>query len=268
MKGAEIEMNSIKIDMEQYVIQVDNHQEIPLYSPEGFKLISDIWLKVGWDQKYMYTFTWFGRPIIQVPDDMVRIQEIIYAIKPDLIIETGIAHGGSLIFYASLCKAMEKGRILGVDIEIRPHNREAIENHELSGLVAMVEGSSIGEKTLEKVQDHIREEDEVILVILDSAHDYPHVLGELKAYSKFVSIGSYIVVTDGSQKSMGITQRAKTDYPEYHKTWETNNPLKAAEKFVAMNAGFQFSEPVFKFNESDLDFHVTNWPSAYIKRVK
>ena len=261
-------MDTITIDMEQYVIQIDNDQTIPLYSPEGFELISDIWLKVGWDQKHMYTFSWFGRPIIQIPDDMVRIQEIIYAIKPDLIIETGIAHGGSLIYYASICKAMEKGRILGVDIEIRPHNREAIENHELFNLVTMVEGSSIGEEALRQVEGHIRKEDEVILAILDSAHDYTHVSGELKAYSKYVSVGSYIVVTDGSQESMGRTQRAKTDYPEYHKTWDRNNPLRAVGDFLAENSDFQFTKPAFQFNESNLDFHVTNWPSAYIKRMR
>jgi cephalosporin hydroxylase len=261
-------MNKITIDMEQYVIQVDQDQTIPLYSPEGFKLISDIWLKVGWDQKHMYTYSWFGRPIIQIPDDMVRMQEVIYDLKPDLIIETGIAHGGSLIYYASICKAMAKGRILGVDIEIRPHNREAIENHEFFDLITLVEGSSIGAETVKQVESHIQKDDEVVLVILDSAHDYAHVEGELRAYSKFVSVGSYIVVTDGSQESMGITQRAKIDYPEYHKSWDTNNPLRAAKDFVAENPNFQFTEPAFQFNESDLDFHVTNWPSAYIKRVK
>src|SRR5690348_12331589 len=99
------------------------HEIHDLYSQSAFDVISDLWLKVGWNQKYVYTFTWMGRPVIQLPEDMIRVQEVIYRVKPDAILETGIAHGGSLIYYASLCKAMGKGRVIGVDIEIRPHNR-------------------------------------------------------------------------------------------------------------------------------------------------
>ena len=112
-------------------------------TPEAFALISQAWLRCGWDNKYVYSFSWLGRPIIQLPEDMVRIQEVIYAVQPDLIIETGIAHGGSLIFYASLCKAMEKGSVVGIDIEIRPHNRKAIETHPLFPFITLIEGSSI-----------------------------------------------------------------------------------------------------------------------------
>ncbi|HLO47420.1 MAG TPA: CmcI family methyltransferase, partial [Kamptonema sp.] len=117
-------------------------QTIPLYSKEAFEIISHYWLKLGWNQKYTYTFSWMGRPIIQLPEDMIRIQEVIYQVKPDVIIETGVAHGGSLIYYASLFKAMGKGRVVGIDIEIRPHNRKAIEEHELSSFIILVEGSS------------------------------------------------------------------------------------------------------------------------------
>ena len=118
-------------------------RRLDLYSKEAFELISHQWLKVGWNQKYPYTFSWMGRPIIQIPEDILRIQEVIYQVKPDVIIETGVAHGGSLIFYASLCKAMEKGRIIGIDLEIRPHNRQAIEGHELASFITLLEGSSI-----------------------------------------------------------------------------------------------------------------------------
>src|SRR3982750_2247649 len=123
------------IDTDQHTLtQIDDGRttELPLYSNEAFDALSAEWLRVGWNQKYTYTFTWMGRPIIQLPEDMVRMQEVIYQIKPDVIIETGIAHGGSLIFYASLCKALQKGRVIGIDIEIRPHNRAAIEQHHLS----------------------------------------------------------------------------------------------------------------------------------------
>ena len=102
-------------------IQEDDGKEIELalYSKEAFEIISHLWVKTGWSQKYAYTFSWMGRPIIQLPEDMIRIQEVLYQVKPDVIIETGVAHGGSLIYYASLCKAMEKGRVIGIDIEIR-----------------------------------------------------------------------------------------------------------------------------------------------------
>src|SRR4030095_552977 len=115
---------------------------LELYSTEAFQLISQQWLKVGWDQKYPYTFSWLGRPIVQLPEDMIRMQEVIYRVRPDVIIETGVAHGGSLIYYASLCKVMGQGRVIGVDIEIRPHNRTAIEAHELSHMITLLEGSS------------------------------------------------------------------------------------------------------------------------------
>src|SRR5713226_1357945 len=127
-------------------------QSLPLYSDAAFTILSRQWLKVGWNQKYPYTFSWMGRPVIQNPEDMIRIQEVIYRIQPDVIVETGIAHGGSLIFYASLFKAMGKGRVIGVDIEIRPHNRKAIEMHELSGLITLVDGSSTASETVAKVK--------------------------------------------------------------------------------------------------------------------
>ncbi len=101
---------------------------IDIFSKQAFEIISREWVRLGWNQKYPYTFSWMGRPIIQLPEDMIRMQEVIFKIKPDVIIETGVAHGGSLIFYSSLCKAMDKGRVIGIDIEIRPHNRAAIES--------------------------------------------------------------------------------------------------------------------------------------------
>ncbi|MFN0065134.1 MAG: CmcI family methyltransferase, partial [Chlamydiales bacterium] len=130
------------IDTEKQTLETEG-TPIPLYSDEAFELLSKQWLKVGWNQKYSYTFSWMGRPIIQIPEDMIRLQEVIYAVKPDVILELGIAHGGSLIYSASLLKTMDKGRVIGVDIEIRPHNREAIESHPLFPYITMFEGSSV-----------------------------------------------------------------------------------------------------------------------------
>ena len=120
----------LAIDTEASTIVIEDgakRSELPLYSSEGFALLSGLWSKVAWNQKYTYGFSWMGRPIIQLPEDMIRIQETIYRTKPDVVIETGVAHGGSLVFYASLLRAMGKGRVVGIDIEIRPHNRRAIE---------------------------------------------------------------------------------------------------------------------------------------------
>ena len=117
------------------VESVDGKRVMQLYSKEAFELISREWVRVGWNQKYQYTFSWMGRPIIQLPEDMLRTQEVLYKLRPDVLVETGIAHGGSLIFYASLFKAMGKGRVIGVDIEIRGHNRVAIEEHELCSYI-------------------------------------------------------------------------------------------------------------------------------------
>lgn len=127
-------------------------QRYPLASAEGFAAASRAWIRAGWDAKYVYSFAWFGRPIIQLPDDLIRVQEVIYAVKPDVLIETGVAHGGSLIFYASLFKAMERGRVVGVDIDIRPHNRKAIESHELASYITLIEGNSVDPAIVDQVR--------------------------------------------------------------------------------------------------------------------
>src|SRR5271169_1726933 len=117
-------------------------------SPEAFEAVSAAWLRCGWDVKYVYGFTWMGRPVIQLPEDMIRIQELIWRLRPDVIVETGVAHGGSLVFYAGLFAALGSGRVIGVDIEIRPHNRAAIEAHPMASRIALIEGSSIAAETV------------------------------------------------------------------------------------------------------------------------
>ena len=238
----------------------DARRAIALYSKEAFEVISHQWLKVGWNEKHIYTFTWMGRPIIQLPEDMIRIQEVIYKVKPDLIIETGVAHGGSLIYYASICNAMGKGRIAGVDIEIRPHNRTAIEAHELSPYITLIEGNSIDERVIDEVKRSIKS-DETVFVILDSNHTKQHVLNELEAYSPFVTKDSYIVATDGSMRDL-------YDVPRGNSEWKEDNPLSAILEFVDKNPEFAIEEPEWAFNESELTEVITHWPCAYLKRVK
>mgnify|MGYP001259031075 CR=1 FL=1 len=250
----------IQIDEKEGIVTFENKQ-YQIGSPEAFKIISEVWLRSGWDAKYVYSFSWMGRPIIQLPEDMVRTQEVIYDLQPDVIIETGVAHGGSLIFYASLCKAMGKGRIIGIDIEIRPHNRKAIEEHLLFPYITLIEGSSIDNKIIDNVKSQLSDKDKTIMVLLDSNHTYDHVISELRLYSKMVSIGSYIVATDGIMENVVGAPRTNTD-------WDTNNPKKALEQFVKENDNFIIEEPTFPFNEGVINERVTYWPSAFLKRIK
>lgn len=249
------------IDTERQELTVekgDKSSMYPLYSDQAFEMISDQWLKVGWNQKYVYSFSWMGRPVIQLPEDMLRIQEVIYSVKPDVIIETGIAHGGSLIFSASLCKAMGKGRVIGVDIEIRPHNRAAIETHEMFPFITLIEGSSVADDVVNKIKSLVKK-GETVLVILDSCHTKAHVEAELEAYHDLVSPGSYIVATDGSMKDLYDVPRGEAD-------WNWDHPLAAAADFSEAHPEFEIEQPRWPFNESTLSRNITHWPGAYLKR--
>jgi len=242
------------------VSQTDAGKEsLDLYGAEAFEVLSRLWVKVGWACRYSYSFTWMGRPIFQLPEDMVRMQEMIHRLKPDVIVETGIAHGGSLVFYASLCKAMERGRVIGVDIEIRPHNRKAIEEHQLFPLITLIEGSSVAPDIVEQVRALVNP-GETVLVLLDSCHTKEHVLAELNAYAPLVTEGSYIVAMDGIMEQVVGAPRTSPD-------WSWNNPKSAALEFVAHNPDFAIEEPAFCFNEGSVVDRVTYCPGGFIKRV-
>ncbi len=252
----------ITMDLENNQVTVENEEGRKTYAMEtreAFDAVSRAWLRSGWDNKYVYSFSWMGRPIIQLPDDMFRIQEVIYALAPDVIVETGVAHGGSLIFYASLCKAMGKGRILGVDIEIRPHNRMAIEAHPLSSYVTLIEGDSTAPEVVDLVRSNI-ESDHKVLVLLDSNHTKDHVLAELDAYAPLVSQGSYIVAMDGIMEQVVGAPRTQPD-------WEWNNPRQAALEFAEKNPNFTVEEIVPPFNEGNSSGGVTYWPGGFIRRI-
>jgi cephalosporin hydroxylase len=176
-----------------------------------------------------------------------------------VIIETGVAHGGSLIFYASLCKAMDKGRVIGIDIEIRRHNRNAIEYHPLFSYISLIEGSSIDPATVSEVKAQVQS-GEKLMVFLDSCHTKEHVLAELDAYAPLVSRDSYIVAMDGIMEEVVGAPRTQTD-------WTWNNPKQAALEFVAANRNYIIEEPPFRFNEGNITERVTYWPFAFIKRV-
>lgn len=210
-------------------------------------------LKAGEVGAYTYNFEWLGRPIIQYPQDMVAMQELIWRIRPTLIVETGIAHGGSLIFSASmlalldLCDAMESGRtldprrstrkVVGVDIDIRSHNRDAIERHPLARMVEMVEGSSVDPAVVARVRE-LAGGHQSVLVCLDSNHTHDHVLAELQAYAPLVSPGSYCVVFDTVVDDMPAS--AIVDRP-----WGPgNSPKSAVKAFLKSHAEFEIDSAI------------------------
>ncbi|MEG3641502.1 cephalosporin hydroxylase family protein [Magnetococcus sp. PR-3] len=252
----------IQIDEENGLVTLQQDgvsRTLPMADPEAFEAISRAYLRAGWDLKYVYSFTWMGRPIIQLPDDMVRMQEVIYAVKPDVIIETGVAHGGSLIFYAGLCKAMGSGRVVGVDIEIRPHNRDAIEAHEMFPLITLIEGDSIAASTIDAVKAQIKP-GETVMVLLDGKHTYDHVMAELESYGALVSAGSYIVSMDGIMQDLVGAPRSQPD-------WDKDNPARAARDFAAKREDYELVEPPIEFNEGTLRTRtVTYWPDAFLQK--
>lgn len=232
---------------------------LDLYSRQAFEAISRQWVRVGWSLKYQYAFSWMGRPVIQLPEDMIRIQEVIYRLKPAVIVETGVAHGGSLIFYSSLCTAMGQGRVIGIDIEIRPHNRAALDAHSLGDRITLIEGSSTAPEIVARVTSLVQR-GETVLVILDSNHSYAHVSHELEAYSGLVTPGSYIVATDGIMHDLA-------DVPRGRPEWETDNPMRAARDFAAKRPEFVIEQPPWPFCETELSRNITHWPGAWLKRI-
>lgn len=221
--------------------------------------------------QYSYNFSSLGRPIIQYPQDMVAMQEIIWTVKPDLIIETGIAHGGSLILSASMlalldmCDAIEqkKGlnpsvserKVLGIDIHIRQHNRDAIESHPMSSRIKMIQGSSVSSEVIDEVRAFAGSYKKV-LVCLDSNHTHEHVLAELHAYAPLVSLGSYCVVFDTIVEDL-----PKDKYP--NRPWGPgDNPKTAVWEFLETHKEFQIDKSV------DNRLLISVAPDGYLKRVR
>jgi cephalosporin hydroxylase len=248
----------LNVDTEARRLEIDG-KSLDLYSDAAFEALSDLWVKVGWNQKYPYTFSWFGAPVIQNPEDMLRYEEVVFALKPDVIIETGVAHGGSAIFSASLCKLIGKGRVIAIDIEIRPHNRKRLEEHPLTDLITLIEGSSTAPEIVEQVRGLVKP-GESVLVMLDSDHSSAHVTNELAAYAPLVTPGSYIISTDGVMREVADVPRGKPG-------WTTDNPANAAEDFAAKHPEFVIEQPAWPFNESTLTKNITHWPMAWLKRV-
>ena len=218
------------------------------------------WFENSVIKKYSYNFRWMGIPIIQYPQDIVAMQEIIYDLKPDLIIETGVAHGGSIVFYASLLElnALDGGpnnaKIIGIDIDIRAHNLSKLEKHSMFSRMQLIEGSSVSEDVVNKVYE-IAKGFNKILLILDSNHTEEHVSSELDAYAKLVSVGSYCVVFDTVIEDL-------PDSLHLDRPWgKGNNPKTAVYKFLADNSNFVIDSAI------DEKIQISVAPSGYLKRV-
>jgi cephalosporin hydroxylase len=246
------------IDTDARTMTVGDDAALDLFGKQSFYILARLWTELGWVRKYSYAFSWMGRPIIQLPEDMVRTQEAIWQERPDVILETGIAHGGSLIFYAALCAAMGSGRVIGIDIEIRPHNRAAIEAHKLFDRITLVEGDSTDPATVARVKALI-EPRETVMVILDSNHRQDHVARELAAYADLVTPGGYLLVQDGIMAQVAGMPRTNPD-------WSWNNPQSAVAEFLKLRADFRNVPPPRPFDESQQTPDCTHHPGGWLRR--
>lgn len=205
--------------------------------------------------QYSYNFSWMGRPIIQYPQDMIAMQEIIWELKPDLIIETGIAHGGSLIYYASLLELIGKGEVLGIDIDIREHNKNEIEKHPMFKRIKMIQGSSVDKNLVEEVKTYAAGK-QTVLVCLDSNHTHDHVWQELELYAPFVTKGSYLVVFDT------IVEDLPDNYLPGRAWSKGDNPKTAVWKFLEQHPDFAIDTAI------DNKLLISVAPEGYLKRIK
>ena len=252
----------VRIDTGAALVEVEDDngtRTIPFADPEAFELVSRAWVRVGWDTKYVYRFTWLGRPIIQLPEDIVRLQELVFRVGPDVVVETGVAHGGSLVLYASVCEAIGHGHVIGVEVDLRPANRAAIEAHPLARRITLLDGDSIADATFTRVREAVGSSQRV-LVVLDSKHTRDHVLAELRLYSSLVSPGSYILVADGIMREVAGGPRTSAD-------WSWNNPVAAVDEFLAENDAFVREEPAPPFDESEVRTAVTYFGGGWRRRL-
>lgn len=225
-------------------------------SDSHIKRLTQKWFEESSRYEYSYHFSWLGRPIIQFPQDIIAMQEIIWQVRPDLIIETGIAHGGSIIFYASMLELIgENGQVLGIDIDIHHHNRIAIENHPLAKRISMIEGSSVDDHVAQKICDFAKDERRV-MVVLDSNHTHEHVLTELKLYSPLVTKGSYLVVFDT------VIEDMPEDFFSDRPWGKGNNPKTAVAEFLKSTDRFVIDK------EIEDKLLITVAPGGYLKCVK
>lgn len=236
--------------------RAEKRERIDAYGHDDeFRALSNAWRVLALRKQYMNNFSWLGRPLIQLPSDAMAMQEIIWAVKPDLIIETGVAHGGSVVLSASLLELLGHGEVLGIDIDIRPHNRQAIEAHPLARRISLIEGSSTDPTVVAQVRERAAGKARV-LVCLDSNHTHDHVLAELEAYAGLVSVDSYCIVFDTFVEDMPA-DHVWTDRP-----WgKGNNPKTAVRAWLQDHPEFEIDHSI------DDRLLVTSAPDGFLRRV-
>lgn len=238
--------------MKVQIVQAGEKKEIDIYSREGLDVMTRLWIKSATYYRLMYEPTWLGIPIIQLPEDIIMMQELIWKLKPDVIVETGVAHGGSAVFYASILELLGKGIVIAVDIDIRKNNEVAIKSHFLSHRIKLIQGSSIDASVIAKVRSHIKSADKV-LVTLDSNHSKVHVAKELELYSDIVTPGSYLVAMDGAQAWV-------SDIPNGKPEWKDDNPLAAIEDFIAKDKRYITDDHYTRLK-------ITASPKGFLRRL-
>ena len=246
--------------MSPYALEVKRRLDDNGRNPE-LQASAAAFMRASTAPKYSYNFAWMGRPIIQYPQDIIAMQELIWQVQPDLVVETGIAHGGSLVFMASMlelnaaCGGPKDASVLGIDIDIRSHNRDAIESHPMCRRIAMIQGSSIAPEVVAQVKSHAQGRRRVLLC-LDSNHTHEHVLAELNAYAPLVSVGSYCVVFDTIVEDLPVDA-----YPD--RSWGPgDNPKSAAAAYLAQHPEFEIDHAI------DHKLLISVAPSGYLKRVR
>lgn len=227
-----------------------------LKADKDVQALSRIWVREVTRYKYGYNFSWMGRPIIQTPQDMVALQEVVWRTRPDVIVETGVAHGGSLIYHASLMELLGgNGRVIGVDVEIRSHNRVEVENHSMARRITLIEGSSVDTAVLQRVINSIAGEQKV-MVILDSNHTLEHVQRELEMYSPMVTKGCYLVVFDTLLEDMPADLQGS-------RPWGPGNgPKTAVHRFLKSNDRFEIDHDI------EHKLLITVAPDGWLRCVK
>jgi cephalosporin hydroxylase len=226
-------------------------KEMDLYSEDGARALAQLWTRSAWQRRISYQTRWLGIPIIQLPEDILIMQELIYKVKPTIVIETGTAHGGTAVLYASMLELLGKGRVISIDVEIREHNRLAIQSHPMAKRITLIEGSSVDDEVQAQVKRLVRANDRV-LVALDSNHTYSHVLKELEKFGPLVSPGSYMVAFDGVMETLA-------DAPDGKPEWATDNPAAAIRDFLENHSEF---EPDPYYNR----LMVTYCPGGFLKK--
>jgi len=228
-------------------------KRLSIYSEEGFAALTELWVRSGWERKFTYEITWLGIPVIQLPEDIILLQELIYKVRPDVIIECGTAHGGTAIFCASVLELIGRGRVLTIDIEVRKYNKLAIMSHPMSTRLTLIEGSSVEQSTLDRVKGLVHP-GEKVMVLLDSNHTRSHVSRELALYAPLVTPESYIIVYDGVMECL-------VDAPHGSPAWADDNPSMAVRDFLA-------GHPEFEHDPYYGRLAATYCPGGYLKRKR